>query len=57
MTLIEAIRARHSLRRSLQKPIPDEVLAALMYWIEEVNNNGGLHFEIGYGKENFRWKE
>ncbi len=46
MTQIEAIRARHSVRRYRQEAIPDETLAALREEIEKVNAEGHLHVQL-----------
>lgn len=46
MTLTEAIKARHSVRRYIQKPIPTDILAVLKAKIEEVNRDGGLHVQL-----------
>ena len=46
MTLPEAIDARHSVRRYLDKPIEDEKLAALREKAAELNARSGLHFQI-----------
>ena len=43
MTLQEAIKARHSVRQYLDKPMD---LGIVM-----------CHFEIGAGKQNFEWKK
>ena len=46
MTLIEAIRARHSVRGYRPEPIPDKTLAALREEIEKVNAEGHLHVQL-----------
>ncbi len=46
MTQIEAIRARHSVRRYSPERIPDETLAALRNEIEKVNAEGHLHVQL-----------
>ena len=46
MTQIEAIRARHSVRRYSPEAIPDESLAALREEIEKVNAEGHLHVQL-----------
>ena len=46
MTLLEAIEARHSVRRYIHKPIPQEIEAALQSKIEECNRLGGLHIQL-----------
>ena len=68
MTLLEAIEARHSVRKYKDEPIPEEVLHTLRERIREINEEAGLHiqskmdlgivkyhFEAGAGKENFEW--
>ena len=46
MTLLEAIAARHSVRRYREQPLPEEVAAALQQKIEEVNAKGHLHIQL-----------
>ena len=46
MTLIEAIEARHSVRRYKDDPIPPEVLSILRDKVAEVNGLGGLHVQL-----------
>ena len=46
MTQIEAIRARHSVRRYNPELIPDETLAALREEIEMGNAEGHLHVQL-----------
>lgn len=46
MTLLEAIHARHSVRKYKDEPIPEEVLAALRNKIWEVNKEAGLHVQL-----------
>lgn len=48
MTILEAIRARHSVRAYLDKPIPADVRAQLDGFIEECNHEGNLHISIQY---------
>lgn len=48
MTLQEAIEARHSVRRYLQKEIPAETRAALDAACREYNEKGGLQMQILY---------
>ena len=48
MTLLEAIDARHSVRRYLDKPIPAELRAALAQVLEEFNRKGDLNMQILY---------
>ena len=46
MTLAEAITARHSVRRYLEKPLSDEVREALQEEINACNEEGGLHIQL-----------
>lgn len=46
MTLQEAIRARHSVRQYLEKPIEEEKINALRNLIDECNREGGLHLQL-----------
>jgi len=46
MTLIEAVAARHSVRKYRDKPIPEDVLAVLTAKIKEVNEAGDLHVQL-----------
>ena len=46
MTLLEAIEARHSVRRYKDEPIPEEVLAILRNRVWEVNKEAGLHVQL-----------
>ena len=67
MTLLEAIEARHSVRRYKDEPLQEDVLTTLQDRIREINQEAGLsyskmdlgivkcHFEIGAGKDNFVW--
>ena len=48
MTILEAIDARHSVRRYEKKPIPPEVRAALDAAAREYNEKGGLNMQIFY---------
>ena len=50
MTLLEAIEARHSVRRYKDEPIPDEVLATLRNRIYEINREAGLHIQLVTGE-------
>ena len=50
MTLLEAIEARHSVRRYMDEPIPDEVLATLRNRIYEINREAGLHIQLVTGE-------
>ena len=46
MTLLEAIEARHSVRKYKDEPIPEEVLAILRNKVWEVNKEAGLHVQL-----------
>ena len=46
MTEIEAIAARHSVRKYIDKPLEVSTVAALRSKIEEVNAAGGLHVQL-----------
>ena len=46
MTLLEAIGARHSVRRYKEDPIPDEVLDILRDRIRAINQEAGLHIQL-----------
>ena len=46
MTILEAIEARHSVRRYTDEPVREEALAILREKIEEVNRIGGLHVQL-----------
>ena len=46
MTLLEAIEARHSVRRYLDKEIPADVIAALQDKIAECNKAGNLNIQL-----------
>ena len=46
MTLLEAITARHSVRKYLDKEIPVEIIAALQDKIAECNNAGNLNIQL-----------
>ncbi len=50
MTQIEAIRARHSVRRYITEAIPGETLAALREEIEKANAEGHLHVQLVTGE-------
>ena len=43
MTLLEAIEARHSVRKYKDEPIPDDVLTVLRNKVWEINKEDGLH--------------
>ena len=46
MTLLEAISARHSVRKYLDKEIPADIIAALQEKITECNNAGNLSIQL-----------
>ena len=46
MTLLEAIEARHSVRKYKDDPIPEEVLAILRAKIDEINQTADLHVQL-----------
>ena len=46
MTLLEAIEARHSVRKYKEDPIPEETLAILRTKVQEVNREAGLHVQL-----------
>ena len=46
MTLLEAIEARHSVRKYKDQPIPDGVLEILQDKIKEINEVGKLHVQL-----------
>ena len=46
MTEIEAIKARHSVRKYLDKPIEAEKLDAIQQCIDLCNREGGMHFQL-----------
>ena len=46
MTLQEAIKVRHSVRRYIDKPIEADIVATLQHKIEEVNAEGNLHIQL-----------
>ena len=46
MTLLEAISARHSVRKYLDKEIPADIIAALQDKIAECNNVGNLSIQL-----------
>ena len=48
MTELEAIRARHSVRAYLEKPIPAELRRQLNDYVEALNRESGLHITIQY---------
>ncbi len=46
MELIEAIRARHSVRKYLHKPLSENTIATLQKEIDECNRLGNLHMQL-----------
>jgi nitroreductase len=46
MTLLEAIQARHSVRRYIDKPIEDNLIGILQEKVYEVNEKGCLHIQL-----------
>lgn len=46
MTLTEAIKARHSVRRYKEDPIPEEILAVLSDKVRTINQEAGLHVQL-----------
>ena len=46
MTLQEAIEARHSVRKYIDKPIPQDIIEILQAKIEECNKLGNLHIQL-----------
>ena len=50
MTLLEAIEARHSVRKYKDEPIREEILAVLRNKVWEVNKEAGLHVQLVTGE-------
>lgn len=46
MTILEAIQARHSVRKYIDKPIEPEKVATLQAVVKEVNSKGGLNIQL-----------
>lgn len=46
MTLLEAIKDRHSVRRYIDKPIAPELVTLLQEKVNEVNEAGNLHIQL-----------
>lgn len=46
MTLLEAIEARHSVRKYIDKPLPQEIIDTLQSKVEECNQRGNLHIQL-----------
>ena len=50
MTLLEAIEARHSVRKYRDVPLPEDVLSLLRDRIREINREAGLHVQLVTGE-------
>ena len=50
MTLLEAIEARHSVRKYKDEPVPEDILATLRNRIWEINQEAGLHIQLVTGE-------
>lgn len=50
MTLLEAIEARHSVRKYKDEPIPEDILTILRNRIQEINQEAGLHIQLVTGE-------
>ena len=50
MTLLEAIEARHSVRKYKDEPVPEDILATLRSRISEINERAGLHIQLMTGE-------
>lgn len=46
MTLLEAIRSRHSVRNYQHKPLSDDIIRTLNNKIEEINTNADLNIQL-----------
>lgn len=46
MTLLEAIKDRHSVRRYIDRPIEPELVSILQEKVNEVNEEGNLHIQL-----------
>lgn len=46
MTILEAIKSRHSVRHYISKPLPTEVVDVLQAKIAECNKEGNLHIQL-----------
>jgi len=46
MTLLEAIKARHSVRKYQEDPIPEDILTIIRNRINEINKEAGLHIQL-----------
>ena len=50
MTLLEAIEARHSVRKYKDEPIPEDVLTVFRNKVWEINREAGLHIQLVTGE-------
>lgn len=50
MEILEAMKARHSVRSYHNKPIPDEVVSQLQAEIDACNKESGLHIQLVTGE-------
>ena len=50
MTLLEAMQARHSVRKYKDAPIPEDLLTTLRDRIREINAEAGLHIQLVTGE-------
>ena len=50
MTLLEAIKERHSVRKYKDEPIPEKVLDVLRNKVWEINRTSGLHIQLVTGE-------
>lgn len=48
--LLEAIPARHSVRKYIDKPIAEDALAVLQQRVDELNEKGNLHIQLITGE-------
>ena len=46
MTLSEAIKSRHSVRKYIDKPIEENLVSILQEKVDEVNGKGNLHIQL-----------
>lgn len=46
MTLLEAIKLRHSVRRYTETPLAPDIIQELQEKIEEINHKSGLHIQL-----------
>lgn len=52
MELLEAMRNRHSVRQYLTKPIEEKIALELASFIEEVNQESGMHIQLCLNEPN-----